>query len=94
MREYVGNLEEGLLTRIDAQGSGFSEGQKQLLCLARALLRESSLIVAMDEPTANVDVKTEAVIRRSLMRRFKEKTVLIVSHRIENVEWCDRVVVM
>ena len=48
----------------------------------------------MDESTANVDVKTEAVIRGSLMKRFKDKTVLIVSHRIENVEWCDRVLVM
>ena len=48
----------------------------------------------MDESTANVDVKTEGVIRRSVMKRFKEKTVVIVSHRIENVDWCDRVLVM
>lgn len=71
-----------------------SEGQKQLVCLARAMLREGTQILAMDETTASVDLKTEAVIRKSIKRRFSESTVVVVSHRMENVEWCDKVLML
>ena len=60
--------------------------------MARAMLRESTKILVMDESTANVDVKTESLIRETMRRRFDGCTVLIVSHRRENVAWCDKVI--
>ena len=84
-------LPNGLDTMIG--GDRLSGGERQLVCLARAMLREHTLILAMDESTSNVDVKTESTIRR-VKEQFKEKTVVIVSHRVENVDWCDRVVVL
>ena len=69
-------LPNGLDTMIG--GDRLSGGERQLVCLARAMLREHTLILAMDESTSNVDVKTESTIRRSVMEQFKEKTVVIV----------------
>lgn len=91
MRDYIEGLPDGLDQVIGGSESSLSEGQKQLLCLARAMLRESTQILVMDESTANVDVKTESLIRETIQRRFKRCTVLIVSHRAENVAWCDKV---
>ena len=60
-------------------GDSLSGGERQLVCLARAMLREHTLILGMDESTSNVDVKTESTIRRSVKEQFKEKTVVIVA---------------
>lgn len=92
--EYIeSKCKDGLGTAIADNNAVFSMGQKQLLCLARAIIKNTKIIV-LDEATANVDLETDNFIREKLKTSFKGCTSLIIAHRLSTIIDSDRVLVM
>ncbi|XP_037084927.1 multidrug resistance-associated protein 7-like [Pollicipes pollicipes] len=84
---------DSLDMQLSEQGRQLSQGQRQLLCLARALLRQSQ-VVCLDEATASLDPDTDRLIQATVQDSFRTKTVISIGHRVSAVRWCDQVLVM
>ena len=93
MKEAAMDLPGRLDGEVQECGQNFSIGQKQLLCLTRALLLKSSIIV-MDEATANIDLETDEQIQQTLRENFKQNTLITIAHRINTIIDYDRIIVM
>ena len=91
--EFVEKLPEGYQTMIGENGSALSGGERQRISIARALLKDSPVIL-LDEATASLDAENETHIQRAISRLVKGKTVLIIAHRLRTVEGVDKLVLL
>lgn len=91
--EFVQKLPSGYNTMIGENGSALSGGERQRISIARALLKDSPVIL-LDEATASLDAENETLIQRAISRLVKGKTVLIIAHRMRTVEGADKLVLL
>jgi len=83
----------GLYYKIKDAGSNLSSGEKQLVCICRAILQKNK-VVLLDEATANIDIKTEKRIQKLISEEFKESTMIVIAHRLNTIIQSDRVLVL
>ncbi|XP_063918456.1 probable multidrug resistance-associated protein lethal(2)03659 isoform X3 [Zophobas morio] len=93
LKQFVTELPGGLEGCILERGSNLSVGQRQLFCLARALLRRNDILV-LDEATASLDYKTDSLVQSTLKNKLVDCTVVIIAHRLYTIMDCDKVLVM
>ena len=91
--EFIQNFADGYNTYIEQGGTNVSGGQKQRLCIARALLKKPKILI-LDDSTSAVDTATDASIQRSFEERIPDTTKIIISQRISSVQNADRIIVL
>uniref|UniRef100_A0A3P9Q8V9 ATP-binding cassette, sub-family C (CFTR/MRP), member 8 n=1 Tax=Poecilia reticulata TaxID=8081 RepID=A0A3P9Q8V9_POERE len=93
LKPVVKTLPGGLDAMVTEGGENFSQGQRQLFCLARAFVRKSSILI-MDEATASIDMATESILQKVVMTSFADRTVVTIAHRVHTILNADLVIVM
>src|SRR4029077_4790144 len=89
----IGELAEGYETMVGESGVALSEGEKQRLTIARALLRDAPILI-LDEPTSALDVETEALVMAAIETLMQGRTTFIIAHRLSTVRRVDRILVL
>ena len=90
---FIIHLEQGYETMVGERGGNLSAGQRQLICLARAIIKDPPILI-LDEATSNVDSNTERLMQESLKRLSRKRTCLIIAHRLSTVTNVDRIVAL
>lgn len=91
--EFIRQFPKGYDTYIEQGGTNVSGGQKQRLCIARALLKKPKVLI-LDDSTSAVDTRTDSMIRKAFREEIPNTTKLIISQRISSIEDADRIVVL
>jgi ATP-binding cassette subfamily B protein len=91
--DFIAGLRGGYLHPVTERGRSLSAGQRQLLCLARALLVDPAILL-LDEATANLDLSTEARVQRAMGVVSRDRTTLLIAHRLQTARTADRIVVV
>ncbi len=91
--DFINRLERGLDTQVGERGGNLSAGQRQLVCLARAILTNPRILI-LDEATSSVDTNTERIMQASLHRLAQDRTCVIIAHRLSTVTNADRIIVL
>lgn len=93
LKHLISRNKDGLAAIVTNGGANFSLGQRQLFCLARAVLRPNKIVI-LDEATANIDDQTDKIVQRMISEKFANSTVLAITHRIHSVMNYDKILVM
>jgi ATP-binding cassette subfamily B protein len=91
--EFVNKLKDGINTKVNQGGKNFSGGQKQRLTIARAIVRDPEILI-LDDSSSALDFATDAALRLSLKNELKNKTVIIISQRINTIRNYDKIAVL
>jgi ATP-binding cassette subfamily B protein len=90
---FIRQLRDGYQTRLSERGGNLSQGQRQLLTIARAILADPSILI-LDEATSSVDTRTEAHIQKALLRLMEGRTSFVIAHRLSTIRDADNVIVI
>jgi ATP-binding cassette subfamily B protein len=93
IHDRIGELAEGYQTLVGESGVALSEGEKQRITIARALLRDAPILI-LDEPTSALDVETEALVMAAIEELMVGRTTFIIAHRLSTIRSCDRILVL
>ena len=91
--KFIMQLPDGYDTVLSDNGSNLSQGQRQLLAIARAVLSQASILI-LDEATSSIDTRTEVEIQKAMLRLMEGKTTFVIAHRLSTIRNADQILVL